>query len=347
MKNANCLKYDIFLLYAEEDKNDIVIPLVELFIKFNVNVYFEKSISYIGENVIEDLRQSQVLVPIISHDFIKKERLFGKLSNIRKKCNTIFPILHGIAYNEIGNYSNLFPQEQVVTTKYGIDIIVKDILSVYKMRLSKNIPKIIIGISGPSGAGKSWFTKKLKGIRPNSVCVFTLDSYYKDVNIVNALEYRHDNPNAIDYDKALKDLELLLSGHEFEIPIYDYDTHEVVDRKVCTPAPMIVIEGLFVFANSKLLDKMNLKIWIDADEDLRLKRRINRDVHERGDNLEEAQKRYYLDVKPAYLKYMSFYKKYADLIYLNNLLIKNEENLPLIEMIFSLMDIKYQPLYFD
>lgn len=202
-----------------------------------------------------------------------------------------------------------------------------------------NKVRTIIGISGASGSGKSWFAKKIKEMRPDSVCLFDLDCYYKDVAYVNTLDYRHDNPAAIDYDKALNDLELLIKGHEVRIPIYDYDTHAVIGEKICTSTSIIVIEGLFIFTNKKILDKMDLKIWIDANEELRFERRIDRDINERGDDFISAKSRYESDVKPAFEKFINPCKKHADLVYMNDSN-DNTHSPILIKMLFLLCESK-------
>jgi uridine kinase len=196
---------------------------------------------------------------------------------------------------------------------------------------------IIIGISGASCSGKSWLAKKIKEVRPDDIGIFNLDSYYKDVAYVNQLDCRHDNPESVDYDLVLEDLELLLSGKEIRLPVYDYETHKVVGESICMPTPILIIEGLFVFTDKRLLDKMDLKIWVDADETLRYKRRLNRDLINRGDNIEEINTRYQSDVKPAFEKYIKPYKQYAQIIYLNNLT-KKEDISSLTKIILSFLN---------
>jgi len=182
----------------------------------------------------------------------------------------------------------------------------------------KNAKRTVIGISGASCSGKSWFAQKIKEARPDSVSLFDLDSYYRHVDYVNSLDCRHDNPEAIDFDKVLQDLSLLLDGHEIRIPVYDFDSHSVVSEKVSTPAPIVIVEGLFVFANKALLGRMDMKIWIEAADDLRFDRRMNRDTGERGRNAEEVTTRYASDVKPGYEKYIRPCREHADLVYPND-----------------------------
>ncbi len=176
----------------------------------------------------------------------------------------------------------------------------------------------VIGISGASGSGKTWFANQLKNELYDSSCIFTLDSYYKNVDYVNCLEYRHDNPSAIDYDKAFKDLSILLRGKILKLPKYDYDTHEVISETIIKPTPVIIIEGLFAFSNKRFFDVMDLKVWIEAHEDIRFNRRISRDIDERGDNYEDVISRYKNDVEPAYYKYTKKGIEFADCIFLNS-----------------------------
>lgn len=191
--------------------------------------------------------------------------------------------------------------------------------------------KFVVGICGATGSGKTWLAAKLKERLGADACVFILDSYYKNVDFVNNLEYRHDNPNAIDYDKAFEDLSILMQGKILKLPVYDYDTHKVVSELMYEPTPIIVIEGLFAFSDKRFLDVMDIKIWVEADENIRLERRISRDINERGDNYEEALARYKNDAEPAYIKYTKNGILFADCIFLNS---SNDLQKPLlVEMI--------------
>lgn len=175
----------------------------------------------------------------------------------------------------------------------------------------------VIGISGASGAGKSWFAKKLSEELVVSSCIFTLDSYYKDVNYVNSIKYRHDNPSAIDFNRAYTDLQTLLNGKVLRLPIYDYDTHDVVSEKVIEPTTVIIVEGLFAFSDRRMVETMDIKVWIEAYEKIRFERRVLRDVDERGDTYNGAYTRILNDVEPAYKEFTQKNIECADCIYLN------------------------------
>ena len=176
----------------------------------------------------------------------------------------------------------------------------------------------VIGIAGAVGAGKTWFAEKLKNALPVPACIFTLDVYSKDESFVNGLEYHYDNPLAIDYDKAYSDFVKLRQGEIVKLPIYDYVTHSVVSEiTYCSPS-VIIVEGLYAFYDKRFLNAMDFKIWIEADEDVRLERRIRRDSDERGELLEDSLNRHYNDSKPAYENYYKCGYLLADSIYFNS-----------------------------
>lgn len=177
---------------------------------------------------------------------------------------------------------------------------------------------LLIGISGASGAGKSYITQKIVKAFPDYCCAFALESYYKAPELVTQMKYQHDNPDSIDYERALKDLKSFLLKGEFESPIYDYQTHKVSGWEYKRVTPIIIIEGLFAFYDQAFRQYLNLKIWIEAEESVRYNRRIRRDMTERGESLENIQMRYIQNVKPGYKEYVIRCRKYADFIYKNN-----------------------------
>lgn len=195
----------------------------------------------------------------------------------------------------------------------------------------------VIGISGAVGSGKSWFANKLKDSIIDSVCVFTLDSYSKDEKFVNGLEYRYDNPQAIDYNKVWQDLSKLLHGENVTIPVYDYISHSVILGKLfCSPS-VVIIEGLYAFSDKRLLDVMDIKIWIEVEDNVCMERRINRDIRERGVTREDAMKRHLNDSKPAFEKYYINGKLLSDCVYIN-VHTQNNINPILIDLITTFYD---------
>ncbi len=181
-----------------------------------------------------------------------------------------------------------------------------------------NKKSFVIGVSGATGSGKSWFAKQVKDLASDSIGVFTLDSYYKNNNYVNCLKYRHDNPDAINYDFAIVDLQNIINGHSIRVPQYDYETHKVIKYDIKEPMPIIIVEGLFAFSDERLRHLMDFLVWIEADYDVRLQRRINRDINERGDTIDSATERFTCDAEPAFQEIISINKQYADCVIFNN-----------------------------
>lgn len=188
----------------------------------------------------------------------------------------------------------------------------------------------VIGIAGAVASGKSWFAEKLRESFSEPVCVFTLDSYSKDGDFVNKLEFRYDNPQAIDFDRAYFDLLTLLEGGTVAFPIYDYKFHKVGYEREYTAPAVIIIEGLYSFYDKRFLEIMDVKIWIESDDDTRLKRRILRDIKERGETRDESMARHINDSEPAYQKFYKDGRVLADCIFLN---VAKNEKLSLIKML--------------
>ena len=172
--------------------------------------------------------------------------------------------------------------------------------------------------SGASCSGKSWLAHRIYNINPSNICIFELDKYYKDIDDVKNLKFQHDNPDALDYDKALGDFKKLMNGEDITIPIYDYESHKINGWTTCSPTPMLIIEGLFAFIDERFRNLMDCKIWVEAKDTIRYDRRINRDITERGDNPANAKHRYEHDVIPAYNKFISKNRNYANIVYVNN-----------------------------
>lgn len=175
----------------------------------------------------------------------------------------------------------------------------------------------VIGISGAVGSGKTWFANRLKESISDVVCIFSLDNYSKDLKHVENLEFTYDNPLAIDYDKAYEDLSKLLQGEKTDLPIYDYISHSVVSSKSLKSPSVIIIDGLYAFSDPRFLDKMDIKIWIEVDEDTCRRRRVYRDINERGESRENSLARHYNYSEPALKKYYINKRSLADCIYFN------------------------------
>lgn len=178
---------------------------------------------------------------------------------------------------------------------------------------------LVIGIAGGSGSGKTTvvdaITKQLK----ERVVVIPQDSYYKDSSHL-PLEERQklnfDHPDSLDFDLLCEQLRELKEGKTIEQPVYSYLTcsRSKTDTITVKPADVIIIEGILVFTCKTLRDQMDIKIFVDADDDDRLMRVMARDILERGKTVETVIERYTKTVKPMYLQFIEPSKRYADVI---------------------------------
>jgi uridine kinase len=177
---------------------------------------------------------------------------------------------------------------------------------------------IVIGISGGSCSGKTWLVDQFEKICPKDICRFELDGYYKELEYVDNLEHTHDNPDSIDLDCALRDLLRLKAGEETQVPRYSFETHSNAGSYLCKPSSILVVEGIFAFSKLEFLQEFDFKVWIEADDIIRYKRRLDRDVKERGRDTEEVAVRYDQNVKPGYEKFIYPNRRSADITIHNN-----------------------------
>lgn len=181
----------------------------------------------------------------------------------------------------------------------------------------------LIGICGGSASGKSHLLNKIREkYTADRVCILAMDDYYKDKS-EQALDQNgicnFDIPEAIDSNLFLKDLQRLKEGISVKKQEYTFNNpHKTAVIKTIIPAPVIVVEGLFVLYFSEILEELDLKLFVDAKDYIRLKRRINRDNIERGHDLSDVLYRYEHHVAPTYEKYIEPLKEIADIIIPNN-----------------------------
>lgn len=178
---------------------------------------------------------------------------------------------------------------------------------------------LIIGIAGGSGSGKTTVARQITEKMHNHVVVISQDSYYKDQSHL-LLEERQalnfDHPNAIDWELLVSNLRALKSGKEVEQPVYSYITcsRSTTETVHISPAPIIIVEGILIFNCKELVDELDIKVFVDADDDDRLMRVIARDIRERGKDVEWVMERYTKTVKPMYLQFIEPSKRVADII---------------------------------
>ena len=179
---------------------------------------------------------------------------------------------------------------------------------------------LIIGIAGGSGSGKTTVVKTIiEKLKKERVRVIPQDSYYKDSSDLTDEEKRvhnFDHPDAIDWELLSKQLADLKNGHSIEQPVYSYIScsRSKTETVKVEPADVIIIEGILVFTCKELRDQMDIRVFVDADDDDRLMRVMARDITERGKDVHWVIERYSKTVKPMYLQFIEPSKRYADVI---------------------------------
>ena len=193
---------------------------------------------------------------------------------------------------------------------------------------------IVIGIAGGSGSGKTTLMKNLINRFGDDVTVLSHDNYYRPYDELT-IEERHainyDHPDAFDTEMMFEHLKELKAGNPIEGPIYDYATYSRLEETVrIEPKKVILVEGILIFENKPLCSQMDIKLFVDTDADVRLIRRIRRDVAKRGRSLESVLKQYLETVKPMHERFVEPSKKNADLVVL-----EGGKNLVALEMIID------------
>lgn len=178
---------------------------------------------------------------------------------------------------------------------------------------------LIIGIAGGSGSGKTTVVKALTDQLKERVVVIPQDSYYKDSSHLPMEERQKvnfDHPDSIDFDLLVRHLKELKAGRSIEQPVYSYITCSRSKTETITvnPAEVIIVEGILIFCCAELRNQMDIKIFVDADDDDRLMRVMARDIIERGKTVETVIQRYSRTVKPMFLQFIEPSKRYADVI---------------------------------
>ena len=179
---------------------------------------------------------------------------------------------------------------------------------------------LVIGIAGGSGSGKTTLMNNIVGRFEEKITVLSHDSYYKrhdDMTYEERCQLNYDEPAALETDLMVRQLKQLRSGQAIECPVYDFTVHNRSDETLhIEPRSVIVVEGIMIFENKELRDLMDIKIFVDTDADIRLCRRIKRDVNKRGRSLESVLTQYQDTVKPMHDQYVEPSKRYADLVVL-------------------------------
>ena len=177
---------------------------------------------------------------------------------------------------------------------------------------------IVIGIAGGTCSGKSTLIQKIKDEFGDAITMLSHDFYYKahnDIPFEERKRLNYDHPDSFDTDLMIEHIRKLMEGESIERPVYDFTIHNRIDETVTVmPSKVIVVEGILIFENRELRDMCDIKVFIDTDADVRIIRRIVRDVSERGRTLESVVTQYLTTVKLMHEQFVEPSKKYVDVI---------------------------------
>jgi uridine kinase len=180
-------------------------------------------------------------------------------------------------------------------------------------------PGLVIGVAGGTGSGKTTVARKLVEALPSGLAtVVEYDAYYRDraglpPDERAALNY--DHPDALESELLAEHLRLLRDGHPIEVPIYDFRTHtRQAETRTVVPTAVVVVEGILTLAQPEVRDQLDIKIFVDTDPDIRVFRRIRRDLEDRGRTFASVREQYYRSVRPMHNHFVEPSKRWADLI---------------------------------
>jgi uridine kinase len=178
---------------------------------------------------------------------------------------------------------------------------------------------MIIGICGGTGSGKTTVANRiLESVCADEVVFIQQDLYYRDLKDM-PLDYRNaanfDHPDAVDNELLINHLKKLNAGEPVELPIYDFRTHSrLPDTTPIKPKPIVIVEGILIFAEPRLLEQMDIKVFVDTPDDIRFIRRLRRDLAERGRTLDSVIDQYVATVRPMHIQFVEPSKRFADVI---------------------------------
>jgi uridine kinase len=178
---------------------------------------------------------------------------------------------------------------------------------------------MIIGICGGTGSGKTTVANRiLESVSASEVVFIQQDSYYRNLRDL-PLDYgqvaNFDHPDALDNDLLVDHVRKLKAGKAVELPIYDFRTHtRLSETRALESRPIVIVEGILIFAEPRLLDQMDLKVFVDTPDDIRFIRRLRRDLAERGRTVESVIEQYIATVRPMHMQFVESSKRYADVI---------------------------------
>lgn len=178
---------------------------------------------------------------------------------------------------------------------------------------------IVIGVAGGSGSGKTTLCRRvITRLGEDQVLLFQHDAYYHDLArmpVPDPSRINYDHPDSLETSLCAEQLAALRQGQSVEQPVYDFSTHRrTAETRLLEPLPVILVEGILVLAEATLREHMDLKVFVDAEADVRILRRMERDISERGRTLASVRDQYYHTVRPSYEQFIAPSKQHADLI---------------------------------
>lgn len=178
---------------------------------------------------------------------------------------------------------------------------------------------IVIGVAGGSGSGKTTVTKSIcERFSDKTILVVEQDAYYKDqsnLSFEERLQTNYDHPLAFDRDLLIEHVQELIHMRPIEKPVYDYTIHTRSKETITVnPQQVIILEGILILEDPRLMELMDIKVFVDTDADLRIIRRLERDIKERERSIESVIDQYMQEVRPAHLQFIEPTKRYADII---------------------------------
>ncbi|OQB84175.1 MAG: Uridine kinase [Chloroflexi bacterium ADurb.Bin120] len=187
------------------------------------------------------------------------------------------------------------------------------------MTESKSKNTMVVGIGGGTGSGKTTLADLIrKRMGMGSIAFLAHDAYYRDQKHLTPEErakVNYDHPDSLETDLMVRHIQQLLRGQAIEMPVYDFSTHSRKTETVhVSPKPVILVEGILIFVEKELRDLFDMKIFVDTDADIRLIRRLLRDIQERGRTLQSVVDQYLRTVRPMHLEFVDASKRYADII---------------------------------
>ena len=178
---------------------------------------------------------------------------------------------------------------------------------------------LVVGVAGGSGSGKTTVVRRIvDSLGPDAVTVIEHDRYYRnypDLRLEERASLNYDHPNSLETDLLVEHLDCLRRGDAVAVPVYDFTRHARLERTdLMQPRRAIIVEGILILADAALRDRMDVKVFVDTDDDTRFIRRLQRDVRERGRTLDSVVDQYLATVKPMHFDFVEPSKRYADII---------------------------------